>query len=164
MSVALDPRIGVDRVFQYGDYMTLAMRYRRRKKNAWYQDFIKAAVRPRKSAVRLWPYKLALGLGSTVLAVGFGLFSVVSADSARLEYKRQDVESSLSGLAQARSEAVEQKVADQTAVLVGDNASTTGVYPEQTNYVVLTNIPDTAGHQLVEELYPLSRRMITVEP
>ena len=52
----------------------------------------------------------------------------------------------------------------QTEVLTGEGQQANVVYPKDTNFVVLTNIENVGGERLVEELYPLSKRIIQVEP
>jgi hypothetical protein len=167
MSAVLDPRShSADRIFQYGEYQQLAARYRRRKNYAWYQDFFSlfgSRGRTRR-AVRLLPFKLALGIGAMTLIASLCSFSLLSADSLRLAYAKQDMQNGLAGLDQAVSEATEQNAAGQTEVLTGEGTQANVVYPKDTNFVVLTNIENVGGERLVEELYPLSKRIIQVEP
>ena len=167
MSAVLDPRHNsADRIFQYGEYQQLAARYRRRKSYTWYQDFFSlfgGRGRARR-AVRLLPFKLALGVGTMTLIASLCSFSLLSADSLRLAYAKQDMQNGLAGLDQAVSEATEQNAAGQTEVLTGEEQQANVVYPKDTNFVVLTNIENVGGERLVEELYPLSKRIIQVEP
>jgi hypothetical protein len=166
MSAVLDPRFSADRVFQYGDYQALAARYRRRRKNAWYQDFFRAlSGRRSRQVVRLLPYKLALGVGALTLVASLCSFAVLSADGLRLAYAKQDAENGIAGLEQAVSEAIEENAAGQTQVMTGATGNPESVvYPAETDFVVLTNIKHVSGEKLVEELYPLSQRVIQVEP
>lgn len=167
MSAVLDPRSNsADRIFQYGEYQQLAARYRRRKNYAWYQDFFSmlGGRRRTRRAVRLLPFKLALGVGALTLIVSVCSFSLLSADSLRLAYAKQDMQNGLAGLDQAVNEANEENAAGQTQVLTGQDKQANVVYPKDTNFVVLTNIENVGGERLVEELYPLSKRIIQVEP
>jgi hypothetical protein len=168
MSAVLDPRqLGADRIYQYGEYQALAARYRRRKTQAWYQDFFSLLTGKRhrtSRAVRLLPFKLALGIGALTLIGSLCSFSLLSADSMRLAYAKQDMQNGLAGLDQAVSEATEQNAAGQTQVLTDKTGENKVVYPADTNFVVLTNIDNVGGERLVEELYPLSKRIIQVEP
>jgi len=168
MSAVLDPRsYSADRIYQYGEYQALAARYRRRKTQSWYQDFFSLFTgkkRRTRSAVRLMPFKLLLGAGSLLLIGSVCSFSMLSADSLRLAYAKQDMQNGLAGLDQAVSEATEQNASGQTQVLTGETGQNKVVYPESTNFVVLTNIENVGGERLVEQLYPLSKRIIQVEP
>jgi len=167
MSAVLDPRHNsADRIFQYGEYQQLAARYRRRKSYAWYQDFfsIFSSRRRTRRAVRLLPFKLALGVGALTLIASVCSFSLLSADSLRLAYAKQDMQNGLAGLDQAVNEATEDNAAGQTQVLTGQDKQASVVYPKDTNFVVLTNIENVGGERLVEQLYPLSKRIIQVEP
>ena len=62
------------------------------------------------------------------------------------------------------NEANEENAAGQSQVLTGEDKQANVVYPKDTNFVVLTNIENVGGERLVEELYPLSKRIIQVEP
>ena len=58
-----------------------------------------------------------------------------------------------------------EQVQYEHALYAGDVLSPAEVvYPASTKYLVLTNIPQASGKRLVEELYPLSRRIIRLEP
>jgi len=167
MSAVLDPRSNsADRIFQYGEYQQLAARYRRRKTQAWYQDFFSmfSPRRRTRRAVRLLPFKLALGVGAFTLIASLCSFSLLSADSLRLAYARQDMQNGLAGIDQAVNEATEENAAGQTQVLTGQDAQDKVVYPKDTNFVVLTNIENVGGERLVGQLYPPSKRIIQVAP
>lgn len=160
----LDPRINTDRIYQYADYAALSGTFRRRKSRAWYQ-YIPPFNSISQRAIRLLPYKIALVMGFVVLGLSVGAMAFFSADTAKLKYQEQDLRASLAGLNQSASEAVGANMERESAVLAGGKPSSAEVvYPAQVKFVTLTNIPDPSGKQLVEQLYPLSRKIIKVAP
>jgi len=162
----LDPRMNADRIYQYNEYQILSAAFQRRKSRAWYQFIppLKRFTLERRS-VRYLPYKLAVLAGLFVLVSSLTALAFLDADIARLEYVEQEYQVSLSGLNQSVSETAGDNVSRENAVFTGNGGSVSEVvYPAQTRYVVLTNIPQASGKNLVEELYPLSREMVTVEP
>ena len=83
----------------------------------------------------------------------------------RVLIRQQEFNAALERLEQSKVEAVEDNTTAESSVLAGETVSPQEVvYPGATEYVVLTNIPDASGKKLVEELYPLSRQIIRVEP
>jgi hypothetical protein len=89
----------------------------------------------------------------------------ISADTARLAYAKQELNNSMGALAQSQAEASGEKVEIERALYSGEIDTTAQViYPGSTKYLVLTNIPQASGKRIVEELYPLSRRIIRLEP
>lgn len=168
MSVAarLDPRVNLDRVYQYGEYQQLLSRYRRQRRMGPLERLLRSlGLRGQARAIRLLPYKLALGGGVLTMLLALAAYAGLTADTARLQYEQQELSANLAGLEQARQEAVEANSGAEMKVLQQSTAAQAGVaYPAATDYVVVTNIPPAAGKRLVEELYPLSKRMITVQP
>jgi hypothetical protein len=167
MSAVLDPRhLSADRIFQYGEYQALAARYRRRKTQAWYQDFFSLFTGRRRTAraVRFFRFKLALLAGSITLVGSLCSFSLLSADTLRLAYAKQEIENGLVGLDQAVNEAVQSNVEGQREVVNGEAKQDKVVNPDKPSFVIITNIENVGGERLVEQLYPLSQRIIQVEP
>lgn len=164
----LDPRVNSDRVYQYGDYQVLSAQFRRRKHYGWLQYIPivgELVTSPPKVAIRLLPYKLGMLMGVTALALGLGALAFFSADTARLEYKQQEYASSLAGIEQSLTDAMNENTQKQSEVFAGNGLAPHDVdYPALTNYLVLTNVPDADGRALVEELYPLSSKLIRIEP
>jgi hypothetical protein len=163
----LDPRVNKDRIYEYGDYKVLSAQFRRRSQQTLWQRLTGRTGdtgKPRR-VVRLWNYSALLGLGLVVMLVGAGLAAFLESDTLRLSYAKQDLNVSLAGMDQSLSEAVGQNLASESRVLAEKSAMPQDVvYPAQTKYVVLTNIPDVAGRNLVENLYPLSRKLIRIQP
>jgi hypothetical protein len=164
----LDPRVNTDRIYQYGDYQVLSAQFRRQKRFGWLQyipiigDLI---LSPPKVAVRLLPYKLGLLLGVMALITGLGALAFFSADTARLEYQKQEYATSLAGIEQSLTDAMNENTQKQSEVFAGNGLAPHDVdYPVLTNYLVLTNVPEADGRTLVEELYPLSSKLIRIEP
>jgi hypothetical protein len=153
----LDPRLNADRILDYETYRRVRLEFpgRRRKLSGWRQYV--PTIRSQ--------YKLSVGAGLAVLVAALGLMAFFSADSARLAYAHQELRASLGALDQSQSEAVGEQVQYEHALYAGDVVSSADVvYPASTKYLVLTNIPQASGKRLVEELYPLSRRIIRLEP
>lgn len=163
----LDPRVNKDRIYEYGDYKVLSAQFRRRSQQTFWQRLIGRNAEPGKPrrVVRIWNYGSLLTLGLLVMLAGAGMAAFMESDSLRLSYAKQDLKVSLSGMDQSLSEAVGQNLESESRVLAEKSAAPQDVvYPAQTKYVVLTNIPDVAGKNLVDNLYPLSRRLIRIEP
>ncbi len=163
----LDPRSNVDRIYQYGEYQMLSATFKRRKPRGIFR-FVPAPLATRlrqRSAVRMLPFKLTLVCGMLASLLGLGALAYFSADNVRLAYAKDELETSISGLNQSMAEAVSTNTQQQNAVLKGSKVLPTEVmYPAQTKYLVLTNIPNASGRTMVEQLYPLSRRIIRVQP
>ena len=163
----LDPRHNVDRVYQYHDYQVLSARFGRRKKSPWYAllPWLPQGIAAPRVAVRLLPFKIAMTTGLLVLGGSFAAMAYLETDTTRLRYQEQEYSAALDRLGQSKVEAVEDNLSAESDVLTGALVSPQEVvYPGMTDYVVLTNIPDASGKRLVEELYPLSKQMIRVEP
>lgn len=153
----LDPRLNPDRILDYETYRRVRLEFpgRRSAAKGWRQYF--PTIRSQ--------YKLGLGFGLIVLTVALGLMAFFSADSARLAYAHQELRSSLGALDQSQAEAVGEQVQYENELYSGGVVSPAEVvYPISTKYLVLTNIPQASGRRLVEDLYPLSRRIIRLEP
>ncbi len=164
----LDPRVNADRVYQYGDYQVLSAQFKRSKRFGWLQYIPVVgelfSTQP-KIAVRLLPYKLGLLLGITVLVAGLAALAFFSADTARLEYLQQENATSLAGIEQSLTDAMNENTQKQSEVFSGNGLAPHDVaYPALTNYLVLTNVPEADGRVLVEDLYPLSSKLIRIEP
>jgi hypothetical protein len=169
-ALRLDPRTNGDRLYQYKEYQVIAARFARRRPAPWWkrlllgQRFDERMERRAPKAIRLLPYKIAMGSGLAVFMASIGMYAWLSAETAQISYERQELQKKVQGMEQARSAAVESNLADQSAVLNGTTPNTGVVYPAQTDYVVLTNVPDANGKRLVEELYPLSKELVKVDP
>lgn len=162
----LDPRMNTDRIYTYNDYAVLHGQFGRRKPKAWY-EFIPVFGKAKRSrrAIRLLPYKLGLAAGVTVLMGALAALSYLSADNARLAYAAQDAKQSIATMDQAVTEAQSANKQAEAELYAGtsDKASEV-VYPANTKFITLTNIPNADGKTLVEQLYPLSSRVIKIEP
>lgn len=155
----LDPRVSSDRLYDYEAYQRLRDKMpARRKRSAvrnWYQYIPPMRVQ----------YRAGLLLGVVVLLSSLALMAFYSADSARLEYSKQELEANLGKLAQSHSEATGEQTEHESALYTGDVISPAEVvYPSRTRYLVLTNIPEATGKRLVTDLYPLSRQIIRLDP
>ena len=161
-----DPRSNMDRIYQYSEYRNLSQVFRQRREKTWWGSTAPAGRHKRiRKAIRLWSYKMALAGGVMLLSVGIATFALSESDKARLGYIQNDIRSGIAGLEQSISEAQGQNAAWESQVYAGDlNSKSDVVYPAAAPYVIQTNIPQAAGRTLVEQLYPLSRRIITVEP
>jgi len=153
-----DPRVNSDRLYDYESYLKIRMEYptrRRGRVNSWFQ-----LVPP----IRL-QYKMGLTLGVVILIASLAAMAFLSADTARLAYAKQELNNSLGALTQSQEEATGAGVEIENALYSGavDNSAKV-IYPGSTRYLVLTNIPQASGKRIVEELYPLSRRIIRLEP
>lgn len=153
----LDPRLNPDRIYDYEAYRRVRLDCPgRQRKMGWLRQ-LRLPVRSQ--------YKLGLGLGVAAVLVSLGLMAFFSADSARLAYAHQELRASLGALDQSQSEAVGEQVQYENALYAGGVISPAEVvYPSSTKYLVLTNIPQAGGKRLVAELYPLSRRIIRLQP
>lgn len=162
----LDPRMNADRIYTYKDYELLAGQFGRRKARAWY-EFIPVfgkANRARR-AIRLLPYKVGVVTGLAVMVTALAAWSVLSADNARLAYALQDTQSAISSMDQSVAEAVSaNKQSEAELFATSSNKASAVVYPAQTRFITLTNIPSADGKTLVEQLYPLSSRVIKIDP
>jgi hypothetical protein len=164
----LDPRANADRIYQYEDYAVLSAQFRKRKTNAWYK-FIpilgKIGEGKPRQAIRLLPFKLGLATGLLVAVAAVAALAFIGADTARLEYEQQDYNTSLAGLEQTLTEALSDNTSRQSEIFAGNGTLPSEVaYPVHTKYLVLTNVPEADGKTLVEQLYPLSSKVITIDP
>ncbi|MCC7478598.1 hypothetical protein IT575_09105 [bacterium] len=167
-ALRLDPRSNADRLYQYQEYQVIAARFAKRRPAPWYRrllgkSFDEYRERRAPRPIRLLSYKIGLGSGMAVIIASVSLYAWLSAENSRLAYEQQEVQRSLASMEQARSDAAESNLSAQSQVLNGVNPETGVVYPEVTKYVVVTNIPEASGKTLVEELFPLSRRVIQSE-
>lgn len=151
-----DPRMNADRIYDYEMYLKAREEFPGRKKvKSWY-----LYIPP----VRL-QYKLGLAAGLFVMVASLGLMAFFSADTARLAYAKQELNTSLGALEQSRAEALGEMVEVENALYAGEiDTSAEVTYPGTKRYLVLTNIPEANGKRIVEELYPLSRRIIRLDP
>lgn len=167
-ALRLDPRSNADRLYQYQEYQVIAARFARRRPAPWWKRMMGKSMDERRErrapkAIRLLSYKIGLGTGLMVILSSLGLYAWFSAENSRLAYEQQEIQRGLSGIEQARSEAVESNLAGQSEVLNKLSPSAGVVYPDVTKYVVVTNIPTADGKKLVEDLYPLSKHVIRNE-
>lgn len=165
-ALRLDPRSNADRLYQYNEYQVIAARFARRRPAPWYRrllgkSFDEHRERRAPRPIRLLSYKIGLGSGLLVIMASMSMYAWLNAENSRLAYEQQEAQRSLASLEQAHSEASESNLAAQSEVLSGVNPDSGVVYPEVTDYVVVTNIPAASGKTLVEELFPLSRRVIS---
>jgi hypothetical protein len=163
----IDPRVNLDRIYQYGEYQVLSATFRRRKASTWSRLLgLKAQARPGTTPrLRLMPFRLTMICGLLVLTAGLVAQAYFTADSVRLAYAKQELTAANAGLDQSINEAVSDNASAQNAVLRGKKVNASEVaYPAQTQYLVLTNIPDPSRARLVNQLYPLSKRIIRVQP
>jgi hypothetical protein len=169
-ALRLDPRTNGDRLYQYNEYQVIAARFARRRPAAWWRRFLLGQKFDERrdgrmpKAIRLLPYKIALSSAVLVLASSLGLYAWLSAETAQLSYDTQELRREMQGLEQARSSAIEDNLAEQSAVMNGATPGTGVVYPAKTDYVVVTNVPEANGKRLVEELYPLSKELVRLDP
>ena len=155
----LDPRVSSDRLYDYESYQRLRERFpsRRRKHlaNSWWQYIPPIRVQ----------YKIGMVLGTVVLLSSLAMMAFFSADTARLEYSKQELASSLGRLEQSKAEAAGEQTEQESQLYGGGVISPAEiVYPSRTRYMVLTNIPEADGKRLVDDLYPLSKEIIRLEP
>lgn len=153
-----DPRMNPDRLYDYESYLRIRQDYPTRRRN-----------RVRGLAKLLPPirlqYRMGITAGLVVLVASLAAMAFMSADSARLAYAKQELNDSLGALTQSQSEAQGERVEIENSLFSGTTESSAKViYPGSTRYLVLTNIPQASGKRIVEELYPLSRRIIRLEP
>lgn len=153
----LDPRVNVDRIYQYTEYQVLSDTFKHRGRSrgpSWLS---------RKILHR--PYIAGLIAGLLLLTLCLLLIAYLGAETTRLAYAEQGYTESLGGLDQSRAEALAANLRAESNVLAGGVLPAVDVvYPGSMTYLVMTNIPRADGCRLVRELYPLSRRIIRVEP
>lgn len=163
----LDPRYNRDRIYQYAEYKVLAATFGRKKPRAWYEilsPFNRGKTKAR-FAIRLLPYKLAFATGILLLFGSLAVMAALQADTARLDYTGQEYSANLASLDQSIQEAVGAIIEAEGEVFSGGIVPPSEiVYPAVTKYLVLTNIPSASGKTLVRELYPLSKKLISLEP
>jgi len=109
-------------------------------------------------------YRLGLALAVVVVIASMFLAAYVHADTARLQLSEQEYGERLGALQQSVDEDWGARVEAENALYSGGVAAAGVIYPTTTRYLVLTNIPQASGKRLVEELYPLSRNIIRLDP
>jgi hypothetical protein len=159
----IDPRVTKDRIYEYGEYKVLQAQFGRRaaprsRGGIW----IGTDTAPRRR--RALSFGLLVGLGLAVMAACAVFAAWLEADSLRLSYKQQDLKMAIAAADQTLAEAVSANLATENKVLADSGAARGVAYPAQTKYVVLTNIPAVSGGKLVDDLYPLSRKLIRIDP
>ncbi len=162
----LDPRMNADRVYTYQDYAVLSGQFGRRKPRAWY-EFIPVFGKSlrRRRAIRLLPYKMGMVAGLVLMVTSLAAWSYLSADNARLAYAMQDTRASIASMDQAVADTVSANKGQEAELFAtSSNKASEVVYPAQTRFITLTNIPSADGKTLVEQLYPLSSRVIKIDP
>jgi hypothetical protein len=163
----IDPRVNADRIYQYGEYQVLSATFKRRKASGWarFLGSKPQAKAPRSPQLKLIPFRLTMVCGLLMLTAGLVAQAYFTADSVRLAYAKQELQAANAGLDQSIAEAISDNAGAQNAVLRGQKVTASEVtYPAQTQYLVLTNIPDASRARLVNQLYPLSKRIISVQP
>ncbi len=159
----LDPRFTQDRVFGYGEYRVLSAAFGERRPSglkAWQRRLSKAR------AVRLLGFKLAVAVGVIAAVIGLAAMAALDSETMKLSYEEQQLSQGLGVKIEQQMEEVQQGlIQSENELLAGDNKPTALVnYEPATEYIVLTNISEASGKMLVEELYPLSRDMIRIDP
>lgn len=151
-----DEKFAADRMYDYQEYAELRSSFglKPQKKSLW------RYIPPMRAQ-----YRIMLGFGMLLLTAGMAIMAFMSADSARLEYARQEFRANIAGLEQSITESEGKLVEAQKALYSGETVSPAEViYPQETKYLVLSNVADTKGKRLVKDLYPLSKRLIELEP
>ncbi|MCB1186259.1 hypothetical protein KDL29_03750 [bacterium] len=159
----LDPRFTTDRVYGYGEYKILSAAFGERRPNglkAWQRRLAKG------KAVRLFGFKLAIILGIVAAVIGLAAMAAFDSETMQLSYEDQQLSQTLgTRIEQQMEEAQQGLIQSENELLAGDNKPAALVnYEPATEYIVLTNISQASGKMLVEELYPLSKEMIKIEP
>jgi len=161
----LDPRMNQDRVYQYGEYVVLSAQFKHRRHLSLIDRLARRRILRRRLAapIRLLGFKVGIISGLFVLLASVSALGFYSADTARLAYAKQESSAALAGLDQAMTEAVQDNMQREAAVLAGGKVSAAeAVRPARVKFVTLTNIPDPTGVDLIEQLYPLSREVIEI--
>jgi hypothetical protein len=159
----LDPRFTTDRVYGYGEYKVLKAAFgdrRRRGFRAMQQQVLKGR------AVRMVGFKLATALGIILAVTSLAAMAALDSDTMKLSYEDQQLQQGMGvKIEQQMEDAQQNLISSENELLAGENKPAALVnYEPATEYIVLTNISEAAGKTLVEDLYPLSRKVLRVEP
>ena len=159
----LDPRFTTDRVYGYGEYRILSAAFGERRRSGL-QAVQSKLLKGR--AVRLLGFKLAMALGIIAAVTSLAAMAAFDSDTMKLSYEDQQLQQGLGvKIEQQMEEAQQGLIQSENELLAGDNKPAALVnYEPATEYIVLTNISEASGKTLVEELYPLSRKVLRVEP
>ena len=161
----LDPRVNTDRVYQYHEYLALSQAFKKRKQHAWFRFSPTLARKQVSGPLRFVQFRMALFVGLLFMFGAVAAMAYLTADTVQLAYAKQGHETAITGLSQSTAEALAQQSAIKSKVLAEGGTSAKDVaIPLKPDCVVLTNIPQASGRTLVEQLYPLSRRLIRVQP
>ena len=159
----MDPRLTTDRVYGYGEYRVLKAAFgerRRRGLRAMQSNLLKGR------AVRLLGFKLVLALGIVAAVTSLAAMAAFDSDTMKLSYEDQQLQQGLGvRIEQQMEEAQQGLIESENELLAGDNKPAALInYEPATEYIVLTNISQASGKTLVEDLYPLSREVLRIEP
>jgi hypothetical protein len=164
----IDPRVTKDRIYEYGEYKVLSAQFGRKvgsSRRARGETWIGTDTQSRLRARRGLSFALLVGICVVLLVASFIYAVWLQTDILRLSYAREDLNSAIAGMDQTLAEALSATLASQVlATSSGKTGAAAVAFPEQTKYVVLTNIPAMSGGKLVEDLYPLSRGLLRIEP
>ncbi len=117
-------------------------------------------------AVRI-TYRSAMVTGVVLLFLALGAYGILTTSVVNKSYKLTNVEKSLNNLSLAlASEEMANKEAEGKLVYSSERASSLGLVPAtKAQYIVRTNIPaKRRDARTVDELYPLSKTLIHIEP
>lgn len=159
----MDPRFTQDRVYGYGEYRILSAAFGERRPRgfkAWQRRINKGR------AVRLFGFKLAVAVGITAAVIGLAAMAALDSETMQLSYEDQQLSQGLGvKIEQQMEEAQQNLIVSENSLLAGEEKPAALVnYEPATEYIVLTNISEASGKMLVEDLYPLSREVITIQP
>jgi len=155
-----------DRIYDYDEFNSLRARYGGAPK-------LRPSIfgfRPRR---RLVPftlrvrYETALAAGIVLLLASVVSYGLLATSVVNKDYRLLETNRNLHNLSLALgTEALENKNARDQLVYNGKVAKSLGLVPPlHAKYVVRTNIrPGCAGAKTVDELYPLSDRIIQIQP
>lgn len=168
----LDPRVSKDRIYEYGEYKVLSAQFGRRRDlhgkalvhgGGWIGTDTQARLKQRRGV----SFGLLMVIGVLLLLASFAYAVWLQSDTLRLGYAREKLKSAIASKDQELAEVLSAKLASESRVLAAANAANAPggmARPTQMKHVVLTNIPAVSGNGLVEELYPLSRGRLRVDP
>jgi hypothetical protein len=161
----LDPRVSKDRIYEYADYKMLSTQFRKRAADRAQQRWSlpHPSLQARRRPMRL-TYGVLIGFAAAVILACIAFAVYLESDSLRLAYKEQDLKVTLASLDQAVAEAHSQNLGRESRVLAEGAVPQGVVYPARTKYIVLTNIPAVQSGSLVADIYPLSRKLIKIQP
>lgn len=112
-------------------------------------------------------YRSAMVTGAALLFLALGAYGILTTSVVNQSYKLVNVEKSLNNLSLALAgEEMANNEARGKLVYSPENASALGLVPAtKAQYIVRTNIPAKRGDaRTVDELYPLSKTIIQIEP